>query len=235
MITELTCANCGAPIDPASIRGDRAVCGYCGIAFRVPVSYTPEPDLGDLLLGADFRDPAIPGWIISIPDNLEFRPGSPAEAWVNLPASDLIHAVIRTPGPFDDFDVGVNVRFISGVLDQVSAGLEVRSWDPGDYAIRISAQGTFNIGWHDKNAWGDHLVPWSNHPALRANWGDLNRLRVVMRGDGLRVYFNGVLAAALRDDRFSMGRIRVILAPGKGGDAVVAFSDVQIRAAPRQP
>jgi len=232
VIHELACANCGAAINPDAMRGDVAVCGYCGAAFRVAASLTPEPAMGDLLLGADFRDPSVPGWIISLPDQVEFRPGSPAEAWVALAASDLIHAVVRTPGPLDDFDAGVTVRFISGVHDQASAGLEVRSWDAGDYTVRISAQGTFSLGWHDQSAWGGYLVPWANHPALRGQWGDANRLRVVMRGERMRVYLNGVLAASLHDDRFASGRIRVVLAPGKGGDAVAAFSDVQVREPP---
>jgi hypothetical protein len=228
MIAELSCANCGASIDPQLIRGDVAACSYCGAAFRVAGSQTPEPTLGNLLLGADFRDPAIPGWIISAPDQLELRPGSPAEAWISLPASDLIHAVIRTPGPYDDLDAGVTIRFISGVRDQVSAGFDVRSWDPGDYVVRISAQGTFSVGWHDKNQWGDYLVPWATHPALRGDWGEANRLRVTLRGDQMRVYFNGVLALSLRDGRFPVGRLRLVFSPGKG-EAVAAFSELQLR------
>jgi hypothetical protein len=225
---DLNCANCGAAIDPQSIRGDLAACGYCGAAFRVPASLTPEPTLGNLLLGADFRDPALPGWVIAAPDQVEFRPGSPGEAWATLPASDLIHAIVRTPGPFEDLDAGVTIRFISGGKDQVSAGLEVRSWDEGDYVARISAQGTFSVGWHEKNAWGGYLVPWTTHPALRAEWGEANRMRVSLRADQMRVYFNGVLALSLRDSRFGLGRLRVVLAPGKA-EAVVAYSDLQIR------
>jgi len=229
---DLNGANCGAAIDVRTVRGAVAACTYCGTSFVIPASMTPEPTLGDLILGADFRDPELPGWLVSTPDNLEFRPGSPAELWATFPASDLIHPVVRTPGPLDDFDVGLTIRFISGVYDYASAGLEVRSWDPGDYAVRISAQGTYNLGWHDKTAWGGDLVSWSAHPALRSNWGDANRLRLVMRGDQLRVYFNGVLAASLHDSRHAAGRIRVVLAPGKAGPATVAFSDLQVRELP---
>ncbi|MCC7358891.1 MAG: hypothetical protein IT317_05410 [Anaerolineales bacterium] len=226
---ELNCANCGAAIDVRTVRGMVAACTYCGTSFVVPETMTPEPTMGNLLLGADFRDPELPGWLVSTPDNLEFRPGSPAELWATFAASDLIHPVIRTPGPLDDFDAGVTIRFISGVHDYVSAGFEVRSWDTGDYVVRISAQGTFNIGWHEKGAWGGDLVPWAAHPALRGNWGDRNRLRVVMRGEQMRVYLNGVVAASLRDGRFPAGRLRVMVGPGKAGAATVAYSDAQIR------
>lgn len=231
-LQELNCANCGAAIDVDTIRGMRAACGYCGTSFRIPVSLTPEPDLGDVLLAADFRDPELPGWVASAPNHLEFRPGSPAELWASFPASDLIHPIVRTPGAFDDFDAGLTFRFISGTYDYVSAGFEVRSWDAGDYVVRISAQGTFSVGWHQKTEWGGDLVAWSSHPALRTSWGEPNRLRVVMRGEQMRVYFNGVLATSLRDGRFSAGRLRVVVSPGKLAPAVVAFADLQLREPP---
>lgn len=230
-LQELTCANCGAAIDVRAVRGTVAACGYCGTSFRIPETMTPEPTLGDLLLGADFRDPELPGWVASTPEYLEFRPGSPAELWASLPASDLIHPIVRTPGPLDDLDAGVTIRFISGSHTHVSAGFELRSWDAGDYIARISAQGTFSLGWHAKTEWGGDLVPWSNHPALRGNWGDANRLRVVMRADQMRLYFNGVLAVSLRDTRFASGRLRLVVSPGKQAPAVVAFSDLQLREA----
>jgi len=34
---------------------------------------------------------------------------------------------LRTPGPFDDFDVSVTIRFIKGSYEHISAGLELRS------------------------------------------------------------------------------------------------------------
>jgi hypothetical protein len=229
LFSEMQCANCGAAIEPASIQGNIATCGYCGMSFRAPGSLTPQPQMGDLLLGADFRDPTAPGWILSTPENLEFRPGSPAELWATSPASDLIHPVVRTPGPFEDVDASITIRFIEGGREFVSAGFELRSWDTGDYVARISAQGTFSLGWHQANTWGGELIGWTSHPALRVNPGDPNRLRVVARGEQLRIYLNGVLAASLRDGRFGHGRVRVVIAPGSQLRAVVAFSDLQLR------
>lgn len=231
-LTELTCVNCGAAVDLRTLRGDVAACSYCGSSFRVPASMTPQPSLGNLLLGADFRDPELPGWIAGMPDNLEFRSGSPAELWTSFPPSDQIHPVVRTPGPLDDFDASVTIRFISGSRNDVSAGFELRSWDTGAYVARLSAQATFGLGWHAKTDWGGDLVPWASHPALRGEWGEANRLRVIMRGELLRMYFNGVLAAALRDDRFPSGRLRLVVTPGKSERAVVAFADLQVREPP---
>jgi hypothetical protein len=80
-----------------------------------------------------------------------------------------------------------------------------------------------------KNEWGGELVPWSSHPALRGQWGEANRMRAVVRGEQIRLYFNGVLAVSVRDRRFNSGRLRLVVAPGTPSAAVVAFSDLQVR------
>ncbi len=191
---------------------------------------TPQPELGDLILGADFRDPKVPGWVISNEDKVEFKNEQGAELWANFEPSDMISPVIRTPAHFDDFDIGVTIRFIKGNYEQISAGLELRYCDEGDYVFRISAQGTFQVGWHKQKEWGDTLMRWTNHPKLRTEMGDANRLRVVMRGNQIRVYLNGVLATSLRDNRFSSGLIRVVISPGyEKPNTVAAYSDLQLR------
>jgi hypothetical protein len=196
------------------------------------MSLTPEPEMGDLLLGADFRDPAIPGWRTTNPENFEFKPGPPPEIVVTHPKSDQIHPVVRTPAPFDDFDASIAIRFLEGDYDQISAGFEVRSCDEGDYVLRISAQGTFQCGWHDKLDWGGYLVKWTTHPILKKEFGASNRLRVILNGNQIRVYLNGALATSLRDDRFSSGTVRVVVSPGKKKKMKVAFSDLQLRELP---
>ncbi|MEK7275869.1 MAG: hypothetical protein AAB427_00835 [Chloroflexota bacterium] len=231
LLHELACVNCGATLRVMAQRGAVISCEYCGTSFRIPTSLTPEAEMGDLLLGADFREPDAPGWVLLSKEKLEFRPGAPAELWATFPASALIHPVLRTPGPFDDFDVSVSVRFIKGSYEHVSAGLEVRSSDDGDYVIRISPQGTFSIGWHNKADWGDWLVKWNEHPSLRTKLGESNRVRVVMRGEQLRLYLNGMLATSLRDSRFRAGFVRLAVTPSEKGELVTAFSDLQLREA----
>lgn len=97
---------------------------------------TPQPELGDLILGADFRDPKVPGWLISYEDKVKFKNDPGPELWANFEPADVISPVIRTPGPFEDFDIGVTIRFIEGNYEQISAGLELRYGDEGDYAFR---------------------------------------------------------------------------------------------------
>ena len=93
-----SCPNCGAAIPGEGAPQRVLTCAYCGTSFRVPASLTPEPDLGDLLLGTDFRDPTLPGWLLSTPENVQFKPGPPPELWARFPASNYIHPVVRTSG-----------------------------------------------------------------------------------------------------------------------------------------
>lgn len=228
-LRSLACPNCGASLPGAVMQNGVAACEFCGTSFRVAASPTPEPDLGDLILGADFSDAGVPGWALSTPENLEFKPGDPPELWARFPASSQIHPVIRTPAYFDNCDAGVTVRFVEGDTEYVSAGLEARGSDAGDYTFRISAQGTFQVAWHDKNDWGGTLLNWTAHPALKPGLGPANRLRILLRGEQIRVYLNGVLATSLRDSRFSGGTLRVMITPGKRKPAVAAYSRLELR------
>ncbi len=229
-LQELNCANCGATLAIDAPKGRVIDCEYCGTSFRVPSSLTPQPELGDLILGADFRDPEVPGWVIPYKDKIQFKNDQGPELWANFEPADVIYPAIRTPGSFDDFDISVTIRFIEGNYEQMSAGFELRYGDIGDYVFRISAQGTFQIGWHKEKEWGDTLVKWTTHPNLRTEIGDANRLRVALQGEKIRVYLNGVLATSLRDNRFESGLIRVIVSPGyEKPNTVVAYSDLQLR------
>ena len=205
MFESLSCPNCGAAIIPTGrYPGSVTTCEFCRTSFRIHTTLTPEPDMGNLLLGADFLDSEVPGWVVVDLDNLEFKSDPTPELWARYPKSDRIHPVLRTPAPLDDFDASVTIRFIEGSYEHVSAGLELRSSSEGDYVIRISAQGTFSVGWHDKLEWGGNLVKWTTHPALNTEMGDANRLRVVMKGSRIRVYINGMLATSLRDGKFEL-------------------------------
>lgn len=230
-ILSISCPNCGATISRDAAPNALTTCDYCGTTFRVPASLYPEPAVGDLLLGADFSKEEQIGWRVLNREHLTFKPGSPPELWVKHPNSKLIHPVLRTPGPFDDFDVSITIRFLEGNWELISAGFEVRSGDDGDYIVRVSAQGTFQVGWHVGTDWGGALVNWSSHPVLRTGVGDANRLRVNMRGERMRVYLNGVLAASLRDSRFPVGLIRLVVSPGSESAMKAAFADLQLREA----
>jgi hypothetical protein len=206
--------------------GGIATCNFCGASFQVRVKDTDELRQGSLLLKATFETAEAPGWSISYPDHVNFKPG---ELWMTHPASDLMHPVLRTPGHYDDIDVSATIRFVDGAYEKVHAGIEVRSGDDGDYIISLSPQGTYRVGWHNKTEWGGSLVPWTTHPELRTGLGLPNRLRVVMQGERLRVYVNDILASSVRDDKLKSGMVRLMMFPSKDAPATVAFSHVELR------
>lgn len=234
LLQTVNCPNCGGALTNPVLGDMLAACPYCHLTFRAPRSFTPEPQMGDLLLGADFRGPDIPGWNVSSPDNVQFKEYDTPELWATFPASNLIHPVLRTPGHFDDFDASVSIRFIEGAYEYISAGLELRYNDDGDYVFRISAQGTFQIGWHNKSEWGGTLINWTNSNVLAREYGTFNRLRVIMRGDQLRLYLNGVMTASLRDSHFRGGLVRLVASPGEKSSITVAFTDLELREVPKE-
>lgn len=228
------CAACGAPLEDFS--RSLVICKFCGTPYWLPEiqRYVPgvqaKPDIGDLLLGADFQEGKIPGWIVYQKENIQFRHQSPypPELWVTLPGENAFKGILQSPGPLFNCDLSVNIRFISGIWDQIRAGVEFRHRDEGDYLVAISPQGTFCIGYHNERQWGDYLSKWGDHDSLNIGWEELNRLRVITRGDQIRVYLNGSLAASLLDFRYKQGSVMVVVGP-IDGDAVVAFSDLQLR------
>ncbi|MGQ0600125.1 MAG: hypothetical protein ACT4QE_00350 [Anaerolineales bacterium] len=223
---QILCPNCAAPMVSDVAAGGITTCRFCGATFQVHVKDTDELRHGSLLLSADFAAAEAPGWSLSYPDMVTYKPG---ELWMTHPASELIHPVLRTPGRYDDVDVSVTIRFIDGSYDHIHAGMEVRSGDEGDYVISISPQGTYRVGWHNKNEWGGNIVPWTTHPELRTGMGLPNRLRVVMYGDRLRVYLNDILASSLRDTKLTSGAVRLVMLPSKHGPSTVAFARIELR------
>jgi hypothetical protein len=237
-IQTLTCPNCGYPLPAGTVAGSIVKCAACGTTFKLPTSMTPEPDLGELLLGADFRDPQIPGWKV-------YRWEKPAvfgqfqgiPEWQVILAAEKEHRtdfLISTPGPIDDFDVSAGIRFLSGDEKNFFVGFDLRVSDAGYYQAVIDSTGHFRVSWYDKTEWGGQLVPWSDHPSLKSGLGELNTLRAILRGTLLRIYLNGVLAVSLHDTRFSAGKVR-LMAGSYDQEMRLAVSNLQLRDVPPLP
>ena len=236
MIQSYNCPNCGAPVDKAGIVQQLATCPYCQSIFRIHTTLTPEPTLGDLILGADFSQRPMPGWVLQYEDNLRFT-GSPQPALIGkFAAKPGVFHLLTTSGQFDDTDVSVTIRFLDGVPGQsFNAGLFVRyAAGQGGYGAFISSNQRVQIGYYYQKDgvlnWGT-LVRWSDHHALRGGLHVDNRLRVVMRGKRLSVYLNGVIASSIENDLFQHGEIRLSAEPTDQSHIEVAFSDLQVRAA----
>lgn len=235
MLVNLTCPNCGAALPATFSISGIVACEYCGTSFRVPKSLTPQPDMGDLILGADFSHKPIPGWQIQSEDRVTLVPGRAAELRAAFEASERVHYCLSSSGIFDNVDAGVTIRFIEGKIEWVRAALFLRyTTGMGGYGFFISAQGTCMIGYYEKPQEGElawqTVMDWTAHTALRHGLDQPNRLRVIANGKRLQVYLNGVMATTFQHAHHEMGQVRLAVEPGERSAAHVAFSDLQLRA-----
>ena len=230
----LNCPNCGAALPQKAIKeSDLVSCEFCGTSFRVPKTLTPEPDMGDLILGADFSSKTMPDWEVINEELLTFFKGEPSELRGSYKPSPNSYYVLKSSGFLDDFDASINMKFIGGEKDIIRAGFYLRFSDNGGYAVLVSVIGSYSIGYYkkdDKNElkWED-LLPWANHTALRAGMNETNRLRVLCDGQKFRVHLNGVLATSFKDDQFKRGKLYLAVVPTEKSSLDVTFSDLQLR------
>ena len=236
MINALICPNCGASLPLPSANSEVVTCQYCNTTFRASQTLTPEPDIGNLVLGADFGQAPIAGWNFPNKDKVRLINGSPPELRARFPASSELYYVLNSSGYFDDVDASVNIRFYEGNLDYIDAGLVLRYQKGlGSYFVLISPLGTYTVAYYEKGD-KDELVwrtimNWTKHSAIHPGLNQVNRLRFIARGDHLRVYINGVLATSLHDDRYDEGEV-ILAAEGTGKSSVeVGFSGLQLREA----
>lgn len=233
----LNCPNCGAALPAQSLKGGFAACEFCGTSFHVSPTLTPQPDMGDLILGADFSQKDMPGWEAENEDNLTFHAGPPPEIRCKFKAHSNSYHVLKTSGFMDNFDVSVSIRFFEGKKEWVHGGLFLRhNTAEGGYGVKVSMQATYSFGYIAKDANGQltfsKIMPWASHSALRPGYEELNRLRVICKGSSFRVYLNGVFATSFVDERFRMGKIFLVADPGEKSSIEMGFSNLQVREAP---
>jgi hypothetical protein len=209
-------------------------CQYCNITFRVPRTQTPEPDMGNLILGADFRQAPIAGWSFPNEDNVRVSNGVRPELRFKYPAVSGLWFALNSSGYFDNVDASVSITFYEGNADYIDAGLVLRYRKAvGAYFVLISPLGTYTVAYYEKGQ-GERLdwktiMGWTKHDALHKGLNQVNRLRFLANGDHLRVYLNGVLATSIRDNRYDEGEV-LLAAEGTDKSIVdVGFSDLQLR------
>src|SRR5690606_33318738 len=217
----LNCPNCGGTIHEQFIKSsDIVACEYCGTTFRISKTFTPEPDMGDLMLGADFSNNVMPGWEVMNTELLTFHKGNPPEMRGSYKANKKSYYVLQSSGFIDDFDAGISIKFTNGDENKIRAGFFLRfTPDNGGYAVLVSAIGSYTIGYYVKDTtnelmWKD-LITWSNHTALKTGMNQTNRLRVICHDTKFQVYLNGVLATSFKDERFKTGRLYVTVVPSE--------------------
>jgi len=170
-------------------------------------------------------------------EKLTFQRGNPSELRGYYGPRVSVYYVLKSSGSFDDFDVGINIKFTDGDQNLIMAGLYPRFTNDGGYAVYISPLGSYVIGYFTKDQKGDWkwdiLMDWTNHSAIRAGLNQNNHLRVVCDGERIRVYLNGVLASSFKDGRFKMGKLCVVAEPNGETNLGITFSDLQLREVPK--
>lgn len=193
--------------------------------------------MGDLLLGADFSSQTMPGWETLNLDKLTFRASTPAELHGKFAPQANSYYVLKSSGLFDNFDMSANIKFTEGTKEWIRAGFYTRFTPEGGYGFLVSAQASYTFGAFVKDANGElvfqSIMAWAYHTALRAGLNQANRLRVICKEDNFRVYLNGVLATSFKDSKFKMGKLYLAAEPSEKSAIGVAFSDLQLREAPK--
>jgi hypothetical protein len=233
----LNCPNCGAALSEQAVKIEFTVCDFCGTTFRMSKTLTPEPGMGDLLLGADFGNDTLPGWELIRDGDITFHKGSPSELRGFYKPRINSYYVLKSSGFLDDFDASITIKFTNGDEKLITAGFYPRMTNDGGYGVYISPVGSYNIGYFMLDTNGDfkwnNLMDWTYHASLRKGINTTNRLRVICDGERMRVYLNGVLATSLKDNRYKMGKLHVVVEPNGETNLGIAFSDLQVREIPK--
>ena len=230
------CPNCGAAVPAKALQDGIASCEFCGTSFRLPKTLTPQPDMGDLILGADFSQENMPGWETENEDSLTFHTGHPPEIRCKFKPHSNSYHVLKTSGFMDNFDVSVSIRFFEGKKEWIHAGIFFRhNTSEGGYGVKVSMQATYSFGYIAMDDSGqlnfNKIMPWAYHSALRPGYEEFNRLRVICQGSSFRIYLNGVFATSFVDERYRMGKIFLVADPGEKSSIEMGFSDLQVREA----
>ena len=234
MINALICPNCGASLPPPAANSEMMTCQYCNTTFQIPQTLTPEPNIGNLVLGADFSQEPIAGWNFPNKNNVRLINGNPPELRAKFsPASELYYA-LNSSGFFDDIDASVNIRFYEGNLKYIDAGLMVRyQKGVGSYFVLVSAQSTYTVACYEKGdkdelVWKT-IINWTTHSAIKPGLNQTNRLRLIAHDEHLHIYLNGVLATSIHDNRYDEGEVILATEGTKNSSVEVGFSDLQLR------
>ncbi len=234
MVENFDCPSCGAPIvvEPEQA-GETYKCHYCGKSFRLPKGIKIDSHLPDVLTKADFNDPKLVGWETINAHRVTIQTGEDPALLGAFPPSDRVHFVLKTAGYLDDQDMRVKIRFLEGDTDLIHAGLCARYEDGiGGYCVLISAESSYIVGVYltpeGKEMMWKAIVPWHRHTALKPGLNVTNELRVVLKGEHLSVYLNGVLATSMKDAIYKRGQSHLSVEPSEKSNAKVAFSDLII-------
>src|SRR5512135_1909712 len=100
MLNALMCPNCGGMLPPPAPGMVVITCQFCGTTFSAAKSLTPEADMGNLLLGADFSRKPVEGWGFPNEDMVRLIPGQRPELRAKFPGAPTLYYALNSSGFF---------------------------------------------------------------------------------------------------------------------------------------
>jgi len=140
-------------------------------------------------------------------------------ALVQRATNNDFNVIVAPGGPYDNVDVSVRFKPISGRED-ASAGIVFRFSEGRYYVIRANAlENNFGFYYYDR---GRREIAGASvkAPAL----GQLHKLRIAAAGDRIQGWLNDQALIDRRDSRFAAGRIGL----WTKADSVTAFDELTI-------
>jgi hypothetical protein len=139
---------------------------------------------------------------------------------VQRAVNNTYNVIVAPGGPYNDLDVSVRFKPISGNVD-ASGGIVFR-FSPGHYYIvRANAlEDNFRLYYYDQKRY--QLATAKVKPPALGQW---HTLRVVAVADLIQAYLNGQLLLDHRDSRFKAGQVGLWTKT----DSVTAFDDLEIK------
>lgn len=140
-------------------------------------------------------------------------------ALVQRATNNDFNVIVAPAGPYDNVDVSVRFKPISGRED-ASAGIVFRFSEGRYYVIRANAlEDNFNFYYYDR---GRRQIAGASvkAPAL----GQWHKLRITAVGDRIQGWLNDQMLMDRRDSRFASGRIGL----WTKADSITAFDELTI-------
>ncbi len=130
------------------------------------------------------------------------------------------NVIIAPGGPYNDVDVSVRFKPISGRED-ASGGIVFRFSGGRYYVVRANAlEDNFRLYYYDRGRY--QIATARVKPPALGQW---HTLRVVAVGDHIQAYLNGQLLLDHRDSRFRSGQVGL----WTKADSVTAFDNLEIK------
>ena len=140
-------------------------------------------------------------------------------ALVQRATDNDFNVIVAPAGPFDNVDVAVRFKPVSGRED-ASGGIVFRFSEGRYYVIRANAlESNFNFYYYDR---GRRQIAGASvkAPAL----GQWHKLRIAAAGDRIQGWLNDQALMDRRDSRFTSGRVGL----WTKADSITAFDDLTI-------